>query len=68
MGHFKLGKMAAAAGVRNLVISHVTEQFDGPGMREQVVRDIGSVYEGNIFFGEDLMEIPVDGPRATKLD
>jgi ribonuclease BN (tRNA processing enzyme) len=31
MGHMELGEMAATARVRNLVISHVTEQFDRPG-------------------------------------
>lgn len=68
MGHMELGNMAEAAGVKNLVISHVTEQFDRPGLREQVVREVGSVYKGNIFFGEDLMEIPVNGPITVKLD
>ncbi|MET4578123.1 MBL fold metallo-hydrolase [Ottowia thiooxydans] len=68
MGHLELGAMAQEAGVKNLVISHVTEQFDRPGLREKVVRDVSSVYKGNIFFGEDLMEIPIDGPQAVKLD
>jgi ribonuclease BN (tRNA processing enzyme) len=31
MGHMELAEMAARARVRNLVISHVTEQFDRPG-------------------------------------
>lgn len=68
MGHLELAQMAQEAGVKNLVISHVTEQFDRPGLREKVVCDVSSVYEGNIFFGEDLMEIPVEGPRPVKLD
>jgi len=67
-GHLELAELAEQAGVRNLVISHVTEQFDRPGMREQVIRDMGRIYGGNIFFGEDLMEIPLDGPCAAKLD
>lgn len=68
MGHLELARLAQEAAVKNLVVTHVTEQFDRPGLREQVVRDIGSIYTGNIFFGEDLMEIPVTGPRAVKLD
>lgn len=68
MGHMELGQMAQDANVKNLVISHVTEQFDRPGLREQVVREVGSIYKGNIFFGEDLMEIPIEGPCAVKLD
>ena len=54
--------------MRNLVLSHVTPQFDRPGMRERVVREIGSVFEGDLFFGEDLMQIPFVSPAAAKLD
>jgi ribonuclease BN (tRNA processing enzyme) len=68
MGHMEMAEMAQQAKVRNLVISHVTAQFDRPGLRERVVREIGTVYSGNIFFGEDLMEIPFAAPEAVKLD
>ncbi len=67
-GHLELARLGERANVRNLVISHVTEQFDRPGMRERVIREMADVYKGNIFFGEDLMEIPVDTPHAAKLD
>jgi ribonuclease BN (tRNA processing enzyme) len=68
MGHMELAEMAAAANVRNLVISHVTEQFDRPGLRERIVREVAQVYSGNIFFGEDGMQIPFAGPAVVKLD
>lgn len=68
MGHMELAQMAQDASVKNLVITHVTEQFDRPGLRERVLREVGSIYHGNIFFGEDLMEIPLEGPRTAKLD
>jgi ribonuclease BN (tRNA processing enzyme) len=68
MGHRELAELAAAASVRNLVLSHVTTQFDRPGMRERVLREVGEVYKGNIYFGEDLMEIPFTSPEASKLD
>lgn len=68
MGHRELAEMAAEANVRNLVISHVTEQFDHPGLREQIVREVADIYKGNIFFGEDGMEIPFIAPRPVKLD
>ena len=68
MGHLELARFAQEARVRNLVLSHVTEQFDRPGLREQVVREVGEIYKGNIFFGEDLMEIPLGGPQAARLD
>ncbi|MDX2204427.1 MAG: MBL fold metallo-hydrolase [Hyphomicrobiaceae bacterium] len=67
MGHMELAHLAREAGVRNLVLTHITEQFDRPGLRERVVADMGAVYKGNIFFGEDLMEIPLKGPETDRL-
>ncbi len=68
MGHLELAELGEAAGVRNLVISHVTEQMDVPGVRERILREMGGRYRGNLYFGEDLMEIPVAGPSPRKLD
>ncbi|MGY8524446.1 MBL fold metallo-hydrolase [Paracidovorax citrulli] len=68
MGHLELAEFAKSAKVKNLVISHVTEQFDRPGMRERIIREVGEIYSGNVFFGEDLMEVPLDGPAPVKLD
>jgi ribonuclease Z len=67
-GHLELARLGAAASVRNLVVSHVTEQMDVPGIRERLIRDMSSIYGGNLFFGEDLMEIPVGSPVPAKLD
>lgn len=68
MGHLELAQLGQAAGVRNLVISHVTEQMDVPGVRERIIREMSSVYSGHLFFGEDLMEIPVGSPAPAKLE
>jgi ribonuclease Z len=68
MGHLELARLGAAARVRNLVVSHVTEQMDVPGVRERLVREMSAHYAGNLFFGEDLMEIPVGPPVPAKLD
>jgi ribonuclease Z len=68
MGHLELARLGAQANVRNLVISHVTEQFDRPGVRERVIREMAEIYAGNLFFGQDLMEIPAATPKAGKLD
>jgi ribonuclease BN (tRNA processing enzyme) len=67
-GHLEVARLAADANVRNLVVSHVTEQMDVPGIRERVICEMGQTYSGNIFFGEDLMEIPVEEPHVAKLD
>ena len=68
MGHRSSRELAQSASVRNLVLSHVTSQFDRPGMRERVLREICEVFKGDVFFGEDLMEIPFTSPAAAKLD
>lgn len=67
MGHKELAELGRKAGVRTLVISHVTEQIDQPGVRERVLREMSAIYDGNLVFGEDLMEIPVKGPAAARL-
>ena len=51
-GHRELAQLGERARVRNLVVSHVTEQFDRPGMRERVIREMSEIYKGNIFFGD----------------
>jgi ribonuclease Z len=68
MGHLELARLGADANVRNLVVSHVTEQMDVPGIRERLIREMSQLYGGNLFFGEDLMEIPVGSPVPAKLD
>jgi ribonuclease BN (tRNA processing enzyme) len=68
MGHREAAELAQAARARSLVLSHVTTQFDRPGMRERVLRDVCGIYDGNVYFGEDLMEVPFTSPEASKLD
>ncbi len=68
MGHLELATLGREANVKNLVISHVTEQMDVPGVRERIIREMSEIYSGNIFFGEDLMTIPIKGPEPRVLD
>jgi ribonuclease BN (tRNA processing enzyme) len=67
MGHIELAQLGKKARVKTLVITHVTEQIDQPGIRERILREMSQVYDGNLIFGEDRMEIPVSGPAAAKL-
>jgi len=67
-GHLEIARLAQAAGVKNLVASHITEQMDVPGVRERLIREMSEIFKGNLFFGEDLMEIPVGAPGPRKLD
>jgi ribonuclease BN (tRNA processing enzyme) len=68
MGHLELAQLGSAAAVRSLVVSHVTEQMDVPGVRERIIREMAAIYPGNLYFGEDLMQIPVDSPAPARLD
>ena len=47
------------------VMTHITKSMDVAGVRERLIAQMAEVYKGNIFFGEDLMEIPIGGPAAT---
>jgi ribonuclease BN (tRNA processing enzyme) len=67
-GHLELAQLAQEANVKNLVVTHVTEPFDVPGVRERVIAQMAEIFKGNLFFGEDLMTIPVEGPKSAKLD
>ena len=67
MGHQELADLAARAQVKNLVLTHITEQFDKPGARERVIGEIACVFKGNLFFGEDGMEIPLMPPGLNRL-
>jgi hypothetical protein len=42
------------------------EQMDVPGIREKVIREAAEIFKGNIFWGEDLMEIPVKDPEPMR--
>ncbi len=68
MGHLELATLGLDANVKNLVVSHVTEQMDVAGVRESIIRDMAEIYPGNLYFGEDLMTIPIKGPSPRALD
>jgi hypothetical protein len=41
--------------------------MDVPGVRERLLKEMADIYSGNIIWGEDLMEIPLEGPKPAKL-
>jgi ribonuclease Z len=67
MGHLELAALASRAGVKNLVLTHITEQFDKPGVRERVIGQIAGIYHGHLYFGEDGLEIPLLQPSPDRL-
>ena len=65
-GHLEAARVAREAEVKNLVLSHIPDQMDLPGVRERVIKEVSGVFDGNLFWGEDLMEIPARGPMERK--
>ena len=42
-GHLEVARVAQQAGAKNLVVSHVAEQMDRPGVRERVIREMAEI-------------------------
>ena len=55
-------------GFLRVSMDDITEQMDVPGVKERLIKEMSEIYVGNLFFGEDLMQIPVRGPAPAKLD
>ncbi len=67
-GHLEAARTAADAGVKTLVLSHITEQMDVPGVPERLIREIGEIFTGHIIWGEDGMQITPGDPLPRKLE
>ena len=52
------GKLAQEAGVKKLVLVHNTS-WAIPGRMEKGLGEIASVYDGEVVFGAEMMEVPV---------
>ncbi|HLA80271.1 MAG TPA: MBL fold metallo-hydrolase [Thermoleophilia bacterium] len=51
------GRIAAAAGVKMLVLVHLGQSADDEGIAQQVLTDVRSVFDGTALLGADGMEI-----------
>lgn len=58
-GHLDVAEVAKQAGVKTLVMSHVLEHIDRPGTRERLINEAAEVFNGEIIWAEDLMQITV---------
>ncbi len=67
-GHLDAAKTAREANVGTLILVHITEQVEQPGIRERVLHEAGTVFDGRIIFAQDLLEIPVSdtGPQTIQ--
>jgi len=66
--HIDTAKVASQAGVGAVVLTHMTEQIDNPGTREQIIAEMSEVFSGTIIWGEDLMEIPLKQTKLGRID
>ncbi len=60
-GHLDAARTAHEADVETLVLVHITEQLERPGVKERILSEAARIYSGQIVFSEDLMEVPL-GP------
>ncbi len=66
--HKDVAEIAQRANVGTLVLSHMTKIIDQPGVREQILAEMATIYGGRIIWGEDLMEIPIQPVKADMID
>lgn len=60
--------VARRAGVGTLVLTHLLAQIDRPGLRERIVAEIQSEFDGRVIWGEDLMRIAVRSPDVAPIE
>lgn len=56
-GHMDVAKIAAKAGAKKCVLTHLSEQMNVPGLPEKLINEIHTVYGGDIVWGRDLIDI-----------
>jgi ribonuclease BN (tRNA processing enzyme) len=66
--HIDTANVASQAGVGTVVLTHMTEQIDQPGLREKIVAEMAGIFTGSIIWGEDLMEVPVGQRKLGRID
>lgn len=66
--HIDTAEVAKRAGVRTLVLTHMLEQIDRPGIRERIIAEMSDIFRGTIIWGEDLLEVPLDGAELAKME
>ena len=66
-GTTSAGLLAAQAGIRTLVLTHINAHLDSPGVREAGIRDVATVFAGEIVFGEELQSLDVSRSREASV-
>lgn len=66
-GHLDAARTASEAGVKTLVLVHITEQLEQPGIKERVLHEAAEIFRGQIIFGEDRMDVPLTQITPEKI-
>ena len=66
-GHLDAARTARAASVKALVLVHLTEQVERPGVRERLLAEVAGEFGGTVIFGDDLLEVPLGPAQAEPL-
>lgn len=66
--HLDVAQTAKQAGAKKLVLTHFLPHLDAPGVKERMVIEMGSIYEGEIIIGEDLITIPLTSAETPTAD
>ncbi len=66
--HMDVAEVAKRAGARTVVLSHCIPMLDAPGVLEGMVREMQSVYDGDIIIGHDLMRVPLKVRHPGRID
>jgi len=56
-GTLDAATMALESSVKKLILTHTGPQLSRPGSREKGIGDIARIYQGEIVFGEELMDL-----------
>ena len=46
--------------MKTLVLVHITESVERPGIKEKVLREAGEIFEGSNVFAEDMLQVPLE--------
>jgi hypothetical protein len=57
-----------ARRVKTLVLTHVLAQIDRPEVREQIICEIQDEFDGNVIWGEDLMQLTLARSELVKIE
>jgi len=66
--HMDIAEIAAKAHVKTVVLTHFIHLLDSPGVLEQLVTEMKTVFAGNIVIGRDLMTLSLDVSYPHRID